>query len=291
MDVMTQVQLPKLKKVASGKVREVFDLEDRLLMVVTDRISAFDCVLPDGIPGKGRVLTQLSRFWFRHLAGIAEHHLLSTDEAQLEGMVPDPHALKDRFMLVKKLKMFPVECVVRGYLVGSGLKEYNATGTVCGIALPSGLRCADRLPEPIFTPSTKAEVGHDENISFERMVSMIGESCASQLRDLSLKIYKHAYEHAWQRGVIIADTKFEFGLDENRNIVLADEVLTPDSSRYWPAASYKVGSNPPSFDKQYVRDHLDSVHWDKVPPAPHLPQEVIQGTASRYQECLNLIAQ
>lgn len=287
--VVTSLELPGLKKVASGKVREIFDLGEHYLFVASDRISAFDVVMPTGIPQKGRVLTQLSKFWFDLLDGVVENHLVSMDLNDLpESLKPHHAELDGRFMIVKKLKMIPVECVVRGYLVGSGFKEYGENGTVCGIRLPEGIRQAEKLETPIFTPAAKATEGHDENISFERMVEMVGQDLSEKLRDLSIEIYRRASEHAKTRGVLIADTKFEFGLAGDQ-IVLADEVLTPDSSRYWPESSYVVGKNPPSFDKQYVRDYLAELDWDKTPPGPELPEEIVEGTSLRYLECYTAI--
>lgn len=287
--VITDLQIPGLTKVASGKVREIYDLGDTYLFVATDRISSFDCVLPQGIPDKGRMLTQLTAYWFRLFGDSPPNHLVTMDLDCLPDSVQGFRKhLEGRSMVVTKLDMFPVECVVRGFLVGSGYKEYRQSGSVCGIQLPTGLQLADRLAEPIFTPATKAASGHDINISFAEMVEIVGETHASQLRALSIDLYQRAYDHAWQRGVIIADTKFEFGLRDGQ-IVLADEVLTPDSSRYWPRSEYRVGANPPSFDKQYVRDYLDGLDWDKNPPAPDLPDSIVAGTAARYRECLQLL--
>ena len=278
-----------IKPDAQGKVRDLYDLGDKLLLVATDRISAFDYILEDEIPHKGAVLTQLSCFWFELLDGVVENHLISSDVADLpEQFQPYADYLRGRFMLVKKADMFPAECIVRGYLAGSGLKEYQKQGAVCGIQLPEGLVNSSKLPEPIFTPSTKAEIGdHDENISYERLVEIIGEDDASQLRDLALKVYTTARDHAAERGVIIADTKFEFGLDpDTGRIVLADEILTPDSSRFWPADQWRPGHPTPSYDKQYVRDWLTSAGsgWDRAsgenPPA--LPDSVVAATAARY---------
>lgn len=281
--VITKLDLPGYTKTASGKVREIFDLGKHYLFVASDRLSAFDVVLPTGIPHKGRVLTQLSKFWFEHLK--MRNHMISTDLADLPADL-QAHAgeLEGRFMIVEKLNMVPVECVVRGYLVGSGYKEYTASGTVCGIPLPPGLAQAAKLEEPIFTPARKATDGHDENISFETMIEMVGSDLAHKLRDLSIQIYRAAADHAASRGVIIADTKFEFGLAGDE-IVLGDEVLTPDSSRYWPQSSYSTGKNPPSFDKQFVRDYLSGLDWDQTPPGPSLPEHIADGTSARYLEC------
>ena len=278
-----------IKPDAQGKVRDLYDLGDRLLLVATDRISAFDFILPDEIPGKGAVLTQLSCFWFELLDGVVENHLISADVADLpEQFKPYADYLRGRFMLVKKAEMFPVECIVRGYLAGSGLKEYQNSGTVCGISLPAGLVNSSKLEEPLFTPSTKAEVGgHDENISFERCAQLIGEEDAAALRDLSVKIYTTARDHAEAQGIIIADTKFEFGR-LNGSIILADEVLTPDSSRFWPGDEYAPGSSQPSFDKQFVRDWL-SANWDKQGEPPHLPAEIIEKTSQKYVQAYEKI--
>ena len=269
---------------AQGKVRDLYDLGDRLLVVASDRISAFDYILEDEIPHKGQVLTQLSCFWFDLLSDVVDNHLISADVADLpEQFKPYADKLAGRFMLVKKANMFPVECIVRGYLTGSGLKDYQKTGAVCGIQLPDGLVNSSKLPETIFTPSTKAEIGdHDENISFERCCEIVGEDIAAQIRDLSLKIYKAAAEYAATRGIIIADTKFEFGIDVTTGaLVLADEILTPDSSRFWPADQWVEGQVTPSFDKQYVRDWLNA-NWDRQGNPPHLPQEVIERTSQKY---------
>ena len=274
---------------AQGKVRDLYDLGDQLLLVATDRISAFDYVLEDEIPHKGAVLTQLSKFWFELLDGVVENHLVSTDTSDLpERFKPYSDYLRGRFMLVRKAEMFPVECIVRGYLAGSGLKEYQRAGTVCGIALPEGLQNSSKLPEPIFTPSTKAEIGdHDENISFERCAELIGDDDAAALRDLALAVYTAARDHAAARGVIIADTKFEFGVIDGK-IILADEVLTPDSSRFWPGDAYEEGADQPSFDKQFVRDWL-TAHWDKTGTPPRLPQDVIDATSAKYIQAFELI--
>lgn len=274
---------------AQGKVRDIYDLGDKLLLVATDRISAFDYILEDEIPYKGKVLTQLSLFWFDLLSDVIDNHLISADVADLpEQFQPYSDYLDGRFMLVKKADMFPVECIVRGYLAGSGLKEYNREGTVCGIALPEGLVNSSKLPEPIFTPSTKADIGgHDENISFERCAELIGEDDAELLREKSLAVYKAARDHAAERGIIIADTKFEFGRIGD-TVILADEVLTPDSSRFWPGDEYKEGADQPSFDKQYVRDWLNA-NWDRTGNPPHLPQDVIDRTTDKYIQAYELI--
>ena len=271
-----------IKPDAQGKVRDIYDLGDKLLMVATDRISAFDYILEDEIPHKGAVLTQISLFWLEQLKDVIGNHLISADVADLpEQFKPYADYLRGRFMLVKKAEMFPVECIVRGYLAGSGLKEYEANGTVCGIELPAGLVNSSKLPEPIFTPSTKAEIGdHDENISFERCAEILGEDAATQLRDLAIKVYSVARDHAAENGIIIADTKFEFGVIDGQ-IILADEVLTPDSSRFWPGDAYESGRDQASFDKQYVRDWLNA-NWDRQGNPPHLPQEVIERTSQKY---------
>ena len=267
---------------AQGKVRDLYDLGDRLLLVASDRISAFDYILEDEIPYKGRVLTQLSCFWFELLDGVIENHLISADTKDLpEQFKPYEDYLRGRFMLVKKADMFPVECIVRGYLAGSGLKEYEREGTVCGIELPAGLVNSSKLEDPIFTPSTKAEIGdHDENISFERTAELIGEEAATALRDLSIKVYSTARDHAAEQGIIIADTKFEFGTIDGK-IILADEVLTPDSSRFWAVDSYVEGQEQPSFDKQFVRNWLNE-NWDRTGNPPRLPQDVIEKTSGKY---------
>lgn len=272
-----------IKPDAQGKVRDIYDLGDKLLLVASDRISAFDYILPDEIPHKGQVLTQISKFWFGLLDGVVENHLISTEVEDLpEKFQPYAEYLRGRFMLVRKMEMFPVECIMRGYLAGSGLKEYNAQGTVCGIELPEGLVNSSKLAEPLFTPSTKAEIGdHDENISFERCAEILGEADAAELKRLSVAVYTTAADYAAKRGIIIADTKFEFGRGANGQIVLGDEVLTPDSSRFWPADEYEEGRDQASFDKQYVRDWL-SANWDKKGNPPHLPADVIERTSEKY---------
>jgi phosphoribosylaminoimidazole-succinocarboxamide synthase len=281
---MKTLELPGIKKTHSGKVREMFEIDGNLLMVATDRISAFDVVLPNTIPMKGAILTQISAFWFKELKGIVGNQLISTDPNQFPAqLAPYREQLAGRSTLVRKCSPLPIECVVRGYLAGSGWKEYRETGSVCGIRLPSGLRESDQLPEPIFTPATKAQVGHDENISFERTVDIVGASLAEQLRDYSLKIYERAREYAAGRGIIICDTKFEFGLYDSE-VLLIDEVLTPDSSRFWPADRYEAGKPQPSFDKQYIRDYLETLDWNKQPPGPELPEYVVQATSECYVE-------
>lgn len=271
-----------IKPDAQGKVRDLYDLGDKLLLVASDRISAFDYILEDEIPYKGQVLTQLSCFWFDLLSDVVDNHLISADVADLpEQFKPYSDYLAGRFMLVKKADMFPVECIVRGYLTGSGLKDYQATGAVCGIKLPEGLVNSSKLPEAIFTPSTKAEIGdHDENISFDRCVEIIGEENATAIRDLTLEVYNRAADHARDRGIIIADTKFEFGVVDGK-IILGDEVLTPDSSRFWSADTYKVGEEQPSFDKQFVRNWLNA-NWDRTGNPPRLPEDIIKKTSEKY---------
>jgi len=272
-----EMHRPGLKLLGRGKVRDMYQEGDRLLIVATDRISAFDYILATGIPDKGRVLTQMTVFWLDFLREMVPNHFLSTDMSGL------PSELEGRSMWVKRAEMIQIECVARGYLSGSGWKDYGQTGAVCGIPLPNGLRESDALPQPIFTPATKAQTGHDENISFEQAAALIGAPLATRLRDLTLAIYSRAAEYARSRGIIIADTKFEFGLI-NGELTLADEVLTPDSSRFWPLEIYKPGGAQPSYDKQYVRDYLESIHWNKQPPAPGLPDEVAQRTGEKYRE-------
>jgi len=283
--VLLQTDFPDLELFASGKVRDVYQLgSDHLLFVATDRISAFDYVLATGIPNKGRVLTQISLFWFDFLKDIVPNHLVTADLRRYSAEVQQyAGQLRGRSMLVQRAEMFPVECVVRGYLSGSGWKEYIATGSVCGIKLPAGLRESEELPEPIFTPATKATTGHDENISFEAMTRLVDPTDARQLRDLSLAIYRKAAAYARQKGIIIADTKFEFGRTA-AGITLADEVLTPDSSRFWPADKYSPGMSQQSYDKQYVRDYLEEIRWNKQPPAPALPAGVARRTSEKYVE-------
>jgi len=281
--VVLQTDFPDLKLHASGKVRDVYTIDDeRLLFVATDRISAFDYVLATGIPHKGRVLTQISLFWFDFLSDIVPNHLITADVEQYpQALQKYADVLRGRSMIVQRAEMFPVECVVRGYISGSAWKEYKATGKVCGIELPTGLRESEAFPEPIFTPATKEVSGHDENISFARMCEILGSETSSTLRDLTLRVYKKAAAYARQRGIIIADTKFEFGRTA-RGITLADEVLTPDSSRFWPADKYAPGRGQESYDKQYVRDYLEEIHWNKQPPAPALPDEVARRTSEKY---------
>jgi phosphoribosylaminoimidazole-succinocarboxamide synthase len=280
METLTQTNL-SLPLFSRGKGRDTYSLpEGKLLMVASDRLSAFDVVFPDGIEKKGRVLTQMSLFWFEKLKGIIDNHLVSARVP-----VGQPSYLEGRCMTVKKVKIIPLECVVRGYMAGSGWKDYQKNGAICGIKLPPGLQNASRLPAPIFTPSTKAEKGHDENIGEDEGCALVGEQTYHAVRELSLRIYSEAAAYAKTRGIILADTKFEFGNDGSGKIILADEVLTPDSSRYWPADSYQEGISPPSYDKQFVRDYLETTAWDKKPPAPHLPADVMLRTTEKYVEC------
>jgi len=285
-----QTQLESLQKVKQGKVRDIYDLGDCLLMVATDRLSAFDVIMPDPIPDKGKVLTQISVFWFNLMSEIVSHHLVEWDVAKFPPECqPYRDVLAGRSMLVKKVEPLPIECVVRGYISGSGWKSYQKDGTVCGIALPTGLQESEKLPEPLFTPSTKEEVGlHDINISFEEAADRIGHELAAKVRDLSLSIYKKGVQVAAEKGIIIADTKFEFGMRDGE-IMLIDEVLTPDSSRFWPQSAYAPGGPQPSFDKQYVRDYLLSIQFNKQPPGPRLPETVIQQTRDKYVDALHLL--
>jgi len=287
--IVTETNFEQATLFRKGKVRDVYDLGDKLLLIATDRISAYDVVIPTPIPDKGRILTQLSLFWFELTKNIVENHFISGNVADLPQQFHRYAAeLEGRMMLTKKCTVVPFECVVRGYLVGSGWSEYKKTGTVCGIKLPQGLKEASKLPEPLFTPSTKADVGHDENVSFEYMVEKVGAELADKLRDLSIRVYSAARDYALTKGVIIADTKFEFGLLDGR-IILIDEVLTPDSSRFWPADQYREGASPVSFDKQFVRDYLSSLDWDKTPPAPELPSEIVEKTREQYIQILNIL--
>ncbi|MBI3900354.1 MAG: phosphoribosylaminoimidazolesuccinocarboxamide synthase [Gammaproteobacteria bacterium] len=287
-DALFESSLKSLPLRHRGKVRDIYDIDDQhMLIVTTDRLSAFDVVLPDPIPGKGTVLTAMSNFWFERTRHLIPNQLTDVSLAQVLQDAAERQQVEGRAVVVRKLKALPIEAIVRGYLVGSGWKEYQKSGTVCGIALPPGLREADRLPEPIFTPSTKAAVGaHDENIDFAKAAQIIGNDIAERVRALSIALYKEAASFALTRGIIIADTKFEFGLDAPGNITLIDEVLTPDSSRFWPVDQYRPGANPPSFDKQYVRDYLESLGWGKKPPAPKLPADVLTKTAEKYREAL-----
>ena len=291
---MRSKELKNLELVARGKVRDIYAVDsDHLLIVTTDRMSAFDVVLPNPIPGKGEVLTQLSEFWFEKTQLIVKNHM--TDDLNLVDLLDSPDQLdyfSKRSMIVKRLSPLPIEAVVRGYLIGSGWKDYQATGSVCGIELEEGLQMAQKLPEPIYTPATKAEVGeHDENISYEKTVDLIGEELASRVKQIAIDIYNFGVNHAKEKGIIIADTKFEFGLDGDGELYLIDEVLTPDSSRFWAIENYELGSSPPSFDKQYLRDYLETLDWDKTAPGPELPQEVIDNTASKYKNAFKQIAE
>ncbi|HEX5091248.1 MAG TPA: phosphoribosylaminoimidazolesuccinocarboxamide synthase [Burkholderiales bacterium] len=286
-NALFESSLKSLPRLGRGKVRDIYGVgDDKMLIVTSDRLSAFDVVLPDPIPDKGRVLNEMANFWFGKLGHIVPNQLTGIDP---ETVVKDPAEkaqVKGRSVVVKKLKPLPIEAVVRGYIIGSGWKDYQKTGKVCGLALPQGLKQAQKLPEPIFTPATKAEEGHDENISFEEVEKLVGKDVAAKVRDISIRLYKEASEFAATKGIIIADTKFEFGTDAKGNLMLIDEVLTADSSRFWPADSYQVGISPPSYDKQFVRDYLETLDWDKTPPAPKLPTEVIARTSQKYREAL-----
>jgi phosphoribosylaminoimidazole-succinocarboxamide synthase len=290
-DPLFESSIPSLPLLGRGKVRDIYGVDDgHILIVATDRLSAYDVVLPDPVPGKGRVLTEISNFWFHRLADLVPNHLT---ERTLESVVGDPdtrRALDGRAVVVRRLQPLPIEAVVRGYLIGSGWRDYQSSGAICGIALPAGLAQADRLPAPVFTPATKAAAGdHDENVPFERVQELVGDRLAEKVRDIALAIYGRAAAYALERGIIVADTKFEFGLDGEGRLFLIDEVLTPDSSRFWPLDEYRPGSSPPSFDKQYVRDYLDTLDWDKTAPGPSLPAEVIARTSEKYREALRLI--
>ena len=289
---LLEADLPGLTLRHRGKVRDVFDLgNDTLLIVATDRLSAFDVVLPDPIPGKGEMLCQISNFWFDKTAHLMPNHLTGVDVASVLPAGVDPALYAGRAVVTRKLKPVPVEAIARGYLIGSGWKDYQRTGRISGIALPDGLRQAERLPQPIFTPSTKAAVGdHDENIDFDTMVKAVGADMAEQVRDATLRLYGYARDYAAQRGIILADTKFEFGTDADGRLYVMDEMLTPDSSRYWPADGYQVGASPPSYDKQFVRDYLETLDWDKTAPGPRLPAEVIERTRAKYAEALQKLA-
>ncbi len=288
--IVFETDFPKLNLLKRGKVRDMYDLGETLLMVATDRISAFDVIMPDPVPEKGKILTQISLFWFDVMKPVISNHIISSNvDDYPEICKPYAEMLRDRSMLVKKAKPLPIECVVRGYISGSGWKSYQESGIVCGIKLPDGLQESEKLPEPIFTPSTKEEVGvHDVNINFEEAVKIVGRSLAEKVKEISLSIYKKGAELADKKGIIIADTKFEFGIFEN-DIILIDEILTPDSSRFWPKESYSPGQSQKSYDKQYLRDYLISINWDKVPPAPFLPKEVVKNTREKYLDALNLI--
>ena len=282
------INITSLEHITSGKVRDIYRIDDEhLLFVASDRLSAFDVVMPTLIPGKGQILTRFAEFWFKHTRHIIPNHLISTDISSLPITDEEKNWLQGRSMIVRKLRVIPVEAIVRGYLVGSGWKEYQQSQSVCGIALPTGLQLADKLPEDLFTPSTKAAAGdHDENISFEVLVDQIGQQQAEQIRDVSLALYRHASNYALQRGIIIADTKFEFGVDERGQLLLIDEALTPDSSRFWPVDSYRPGTSPVSYDKQYIRDWLENTAWDKSAPAPVIPEDVVKRTQEKYNEAL-----
>ena len=291
MTALYQSDIKSLPLLNQGKVRDIYDIdEDYMLIVTTDRLSAFDVILPDPIPDKGVILTTVSNFWFDKTKHIISNHL---SDKSLEDVLPDAaerHMIEGRGIVVRKLNPLPVEAIVRGYLIGSGWEDYQKTGAVCGIQLPEGLQQAQQLPEAIFTPSTKADVGgHDENISFEKTISLLGQEMAEQVRDVSINLYQEAAAYALERGIIIADTKFEFGSDADGKLVLIDEILTPDSSRFWPADSYQIGVSPPSFDKQFVRDYLETLDWDKSAPGPRLPEEIIQRTGDKYREAMNLL--
>ncbi len=282
--LILKTDIPYLKRYNSGKVRDIYQMHDSLLIIATDRISAFDYVLPDGIPYKGKVLTHLSEFWFKSTGDIAENHLLTTNVKEINGITEeDKGMLSGRAMLVRKVDVIPVECIVRGYLAGSGWKEYKESGKVCGIELPADLKECGKLPEPIFTPSTKATSGHDENISFDEVVKITGRKLAEELREKSIEIYKKASEYTLTKGIIICDTKFEWGKRDDK-LLLIDEILTPDSSRFWPMQNYSPGKPQPSFDKQFVRDYLESTGWDKKSSPPSLPEEIIQTTSRKYQD-------
>ncbi len=283
-EALLKVDLPGMKLFRRGKVRDVYDLGDKLLIIATDRISAFDCVMPNGIPGKGKILTAMSLFWFKFVEDIVENHVITANvDDYPEDLRRFRDVLEDRSMLVRRANRIDIECVARGYLSGSGWREYVKSGTVCGIKLPPGLRESDRLPETLFTPATKAASGHDENMTFERVVELVGDETASRLRELTVSIYEKARDYAEGRGIIIADTKFEFGF-LNGDIILIDEILSPDSSRFWPEDSYRPGGPQRSFDKQFVRDYLETLDWDKTPPAPPLPEDVVSKTLEKYRE-------
>lgn len=293
MNTPEPARISSLEHIASGKVRDIYRIDDRhLLFVASDRLSAFDVVMPNPIPGKGRILTAVSRFWFENTRHIIANHYLGTDISELDLTAGERDWLTGRSMIVRESRVLPVEAIVRGYLAGSGWKEYQASSSICGLRLPAGLQLAERLPDTLFTPSTKADAGmHDENISFEAMTEIIGETHAKQLRDTSLALYEYAAGYALERGIIIADTKFEFGLDEQQQLVLIDEALTPDSSRFWPLDSYAPGSSPMSFDKQFVRDWLESTGWNKQPPAPTIPEDIVRQTQDKYTEALQRLTQ
>ena len=288
-DVLFETSIPELPLIGRGKVRDIYSIdENHLLLVTTDRLSAYDVVMPDPVPGKGAVLTEFSLFWFRMMSDIIDNQLT---DLTVSDVVKDPdlqEQLSGRALVVKRLKPLPIEAVVRGYLIGSGWKDYQDTGKVCGIDLPEGLQQADKLPQTLFTPAYKAEAGaHDENISFDKVIELVGEKLATRVRDISIEIYERAAAYALQRGIIIADTKFEFGLDQQGRLYIIDEALTPDSSRFWPVDAYEVGTSPPSYDKQFVRDYLETLDWDKTAPGPELPAEILEKTAEKYREALH----
>jgi len=290
-DTLFESEIPSLSRIGRGKVRDIYSIDDaHLLLVATDRLSAYDVVLPDPVPGKGQVLTKISNFWFAMMEDLIPNHLT---ELELDSIIGDDalrQTLHDRAIVARRLKPLPIEAVVRGYLIGSGWRDYQQTGEVCGIALPTGLAQAAKLPKTLFTPATKAAAGdHDENISFADAAAMIGEQLATQVRDISIQIYERASAYALERGIIIADTKFEFGLDSNGKLYIIDEILTPDSSRFWPLSEYATGISPPSFDKQFVRDYLDTLDWNKTAPGPDLPASVIRGTSEKYREALEIL--
>jgi len=288
-DDLTRTQIPGLKLFRQGKVRDVYDLDDKLLMIATDRISAFDCIMPNGIPDKGRILTAMSLFWFEFTREFIPDHLLAHKIQDFPPFLQEYSSqIEGRSMLVRKTKPLPVECVARGYIAGSGWKDYQETGAICGVKLPSGLKQAQKLPKTIFTPATKADTGHDENISFAQAAEILGAQTAKRVRDITIQIYERARDYAMDRGIILSDTKFEFGILDDE-IILIDEVLTPDSSRFWPVSSYREGQSPPSFDKQFVRDYLEGLDWDKTPPAPALPTEIIMKTREKYLEAYRML--
>lgn len=290
-DALFESDIPGLPRIARGKVRDIYSVDDeRLLIVTTDRLSAYDVVMPDPVPGKGQVLTELSSFWFRMMEDLIPSHLTETRLSSVVGDADLAQALQCRSMVVRRLKPLPIEAVVRGYLIGSGWNDYQATGAVCGIELPDGLEQASRLPKTIFTPATKAEAGdHDENIGYDRVVALIGEDLAAKVRDTAVRIYERAAAYALERGIIIADTKFEFGQDDDGRLYIIDEMLTPDSSRFWPLAEYRVGISPPSFDKQFIRDYLESLAWDKTAPGPEIPSEILKRSGEKYREALEIL--
>ncbi len=290
-DPVFETNLKRLPLLARGKVRDIYDIDEKhMLIVTTDRLSAFDVVLPEPIANKGIVLTQVSNFWFKKLAHIIPNHFAELTLNDIKLSKEERAMLEGRSVIVKKMKTLPVEAIVRGYIIGSGWKDYQSTGKVCGIILPEGLKQAEKLPEVLFTPSTKAEVGgHDENITFKKMHTLVGGFLADEVKRVSLELYNEASEFALSKGIIIADTKFEFGLDENGRLTLIDEILSPDSSRFWPADEYQVGTSPPSFDKQFIRDYLETLDWDKTPPGPHLPPEILNKSAEKYQEVASLL--